>query len=257
MSRFRVTALILAVLLAVASISIHPRRTYQVVDREGRPHLAYIVYRYAGSRPNFVHPVSYTALDRTLARGADDGRVTLPFRILPHLPFPVKTHPELYVDMIYAPALHNALGGAADAGLSRPDVFEFDADRRVVSLADLTDRPDLWQSTLYELSSLIRDFVFDSPDHARSLRDRDPQTADLALELITHFRHEYEAFLARHDETARPMPEEPPFVRAEDRQRWIETTRKRLEREPTWGASIRSMFRDDIAWLREHEAALR
>jgi hypothetical protein len=230
--RFLIPAL--AALVALASVSVHPRRTYQIADPQGRLLAAYVAYRYDGSRPNFVHPVTYTAVPLTLAAAGGDGRVTLPFRMIAHLPFPIQTHPELFVELVYAPAQHNALGAMAGESTSRAGEFAFDADRRLATVDDLRDRPERWHQTLYELRSLIRELVLNPETGGSRVRARDPRTADLALELMTHFRQEYDAFLARHADAAPPTPG-----------------------DPTWGALVTRVFGEIVARLPEYEKVLR
>jgi hypothetical protein len=61
---------VVVVLLALASISFNRLRSFELVDHAGAPlDPAYVAYSYSGSRPKFVHPVTYEASRLALARG--------------------------------------------------------------------------------------------------------------------------------------------------------------------------------------------
>jgi hypothetical protein len=248
----RVIAVLVAALLIAASVSFTSRYTLEIVDSEGRPQIAYAIYAHRGSRPNFVHPVSYEATPRTLVRGEADGRLTFPAAVHLHRPFPLETHPSLWIEMVYVPRLHNAsgrIGGGYAA--STAGVWETDLQRRRALVFDLSDRPERWQGTLSNLVFVIRELVAAPP------RDRDPEAADLLLELISHFRAEYDAFLARWGDVPRTRPPMPAFLSETQQREWAETIDADLARHPTWGTEIRRSHEREMTWLREAEAAMR
>jgi hypothetical protein len=103
---------------------------------------------------------------------------------------------------------------------SRPGVFELDSVRRAV-VYDLSDRPELWHGSMMDLVSLINRIVYRRPGE-RPLGDTDPATAVMVLELIGHFRQEYDSFLTRYGSVPRPMPgmaADEPWTTAEEKRR--------------------------------------
>src|SRR5688572_12213201 len=127
MTRLRWVALVLAILVVAGSVSFHPARPFEFVAPSGTPAgPVYVAYSYRGSRPNFVHPVSYEARPLALAKGDGAGRVTLKRTVILHQPFPIKTHPALWTEMVYAPALHNAWGQLNPGSPSYDRVYEMD-----------------------------------------------------------------------------------------------------------------------------------
>ena len=257
MRRVRIALVVLLVLLAVASVSVHPGRTLRVVDHRGQPVAAYMVYRYLGSTLNPVHPVTYDASAFALAPAGADGLVAFPWAVHFHLPFPIQTHSSRWVEMVYVPSLHNAHGRFGSDAIAQRGAFEFDpAERRVVML-DISDRPETWEGTLMTLSSMIQRVVPKPFRPDARLRDRDPVTADLALELIGHFRQEYEAFLARHGDAVRPKPPKPAMWNDEEIRRWEVMVAANLAAEPTWGVLARRLFGTYSSYFREYEDELR
>ena len=257
MSRFRIAILILVLLLAAASLKVHVPRTLSIVDAAGRPVPAYVAYRYEGSTLNFVHPVTYDASVVALARTGAEGRVRFPFAVHAHLPFPMQTHTSRWVEMLYVPSLHNAHARFGPDGVSQPGTFAFEPRNQRVVVMDASDRPDLWQGTLGQLSSIIQRVVPKPFSPTARLRDRDPLTADLALELISQFRKEYDGFLARHGEAARPMPRMPPALNDEEKRRWEAMVAADLAAEPTWGAQTTRLFKYYSTLFQEYETELR
>jgi hypothetical protein len=251
---------VVVVLLAVASISFNRPRSFEFVDNAGAPlDPAYVAYSYSGSRPNFVHPVSYEASRPALARGDASGRIALPARFHVHRPFPLETHPSLRIELVYIPRLHNALVQIHEVVPSRPGVFEIDAGRTRATVFDLGAHPQLWEGTLRNVASLIHRLLARRPGEA-PLRERDQATAALARELVGQMQSEYDAFLLRYRDVERSWPEMPAFVRAasaEEQGRWKEMVAADLAREPTWGPLIVRLFRDEVRSLRELESELR
>jgi hypothetical protein len=238
----RLTAILL-VLLAAASVSFRWRRTLQVTDAAGSPvSPSYVAYEYRGRRLNPVHSATYRAGELALVRGDSSGRVVIPAAFHLHRPFPIESHPRVFVEMVYVPRLHNALE-------------RFGEDGRA-AIADLSSDPARWEGTLRNLSSLIGQLVV---RHDRQpLRDTDPATAALARELIGHFRNEYDSLLAKYENAARVKPEMPEHVRwssPDEQRRWSEAVDSHIAREPRWGMLIRRLFGDQLTlfsrWERE------
>ena len=81
MSRGRWIAVVILLLLTAASLSCRTKRSFDVVDTEGRPVIAYLAYRYQGSVMNFVHPATYDASAMALVRTDRDGRLYVATRL--------------------------------------------------------------------------------------------------------------------------------------------------------------------------------
>jgi hypothetical protein len=256
MRPWRWIALVLVLLLAAASISVRVGQTLHVAGTTGEPVVAYVVYRYEGHYPNFVHPVTYEASALALARSDTNGRVRFPPAVHVHWPFPLQTYPTLQIELAYAPALHNAVWYLGPFTDPQPDVFEYDQDRRRLVMSDLSGRPERWEQALERVASTIQSLARESSSEA-PLGERHRASADLALEVIAHFRREYDEFLARHGEAARPMPEMPYMASDEDKRRWQETVEADLANEPTWRPRIARLVVKYESLLRECEAALR
>jgi hypothetical protein len=202
MTRLRWAVLVLAVLAAAGTVSFHPARHFEFVTSGGAAaDPVYVAYWYRGSRPNFVHPVSYDARPLALVKGRQAGRVAFERAFIVHRPFPIETHPSLWTQMVYAPALHNAWGQLNEGSPSYQGVFEIDWSRRRAIVGDLSDRPDRWEGTMRNLASVLSRLIYPREGET-PLRERDPSTAALTVELIGHFRQEYDAFLARYPEAA-------------------------------------------------------
>lgn len=252
-----VLALALAVLVAAGSVSFQPARNFEFVTSAGVPAgPVYIAYVYRGSRPNLVHTVSYEARPLALMRGDEAGRVAIKRTVILHRPFPIETHPAPWTEMVYAPALHNGWGQLNPGSPSYPHVFEIDSARVRATVGDLSDRPDRWEGTMRNLSSVISRLIYPREGEA-PIHERDPATAALTRELIRHFRQEYDAFLARYADAARPRPQMPDFVRmssGEEQRRWIEQIDADLAREPKWGMVATRLFRVEVRQFEEWAA---
>jgi hypothetical protein len=258
MTRLRWVVLVLAVLVAGGSVSFQPAQTFEFVTSTGTPAgPVYVAYSYLGSRPNFVHPVTYEARPLALRRGDEAGRVAFERSVIMHRPFPLETHPALWTDMVYAPSLHNAWGQLNPGSPSYTGVFEIDSAGRRATVGDLSDRPDRWEGTMRNLASVISRLIA-TPEGEAPLRERDPASAALTRELIGHFRQEYDAFLARYSGVDRPRPEMPDFVRmsgGEEQRRWIATIDADLAREPRWGMVVTRLFRIQLRQFEEWATA--
>ena len=249
MTRLRWVVLVLAILVAAGSVSFQSARTFEFVVTDGTPTGPVdVAYSYLGSRPNFVHSVSYEARPLALVRGDEAGRVTFARTVIVHQPFPIQTHPALRTEMVYAPALHNAWGQLNPGSPSYERVFEIDSSEPRAKVYDLSDRPGRWEGTMRNLASVISRLIHPRQGVA-PLLERDPATATLTRELIGHFRQEYDAFLARYSAVDRPRPEMPDSVRlssAQDQRRWIEHTDADLAREPQWGMVATRLFQTEL-----------
>jgi hypothetical protein len=245
-------ALGLMTLLVAASVSYTGCYTLETVDANGHSVTAYAIYNHQGEWLNPAHPVSYNATRRTVVRSDDAGRLRVPAGLHVHLPFPLQTHPKLWIEMVYVPRLHNAEGRISPGyAASTPGVWEMDAATRRAVVFDLSDRPERWQATLSNLSFFIGPLV------AGPLSDIDPSAAAPLAELIGHFRVEYDAFLTRYGDVRRPQPPMPVLFSDEEKRRWAEMVEADLAREPTWGMQIRRLYAVEISRLAETEASLR
>jgi hypothetical protein len=253
MSRGRLIALGLLGLLVAASVSYTRSYTLEIVDKEGRPQTAYALYNHQGHWLNPVHPVSYNATQTTVLRGDADGRLTIPAALHVHLPFPIQTHPSLSIEMVYVPQLHNA-GGQIRGGYaaSAASAWEMDATRHRAVVFDLSDSPERWRGTLSNLSFFLGPILLGVP------RDFDASTAATLVELVEHFRAEYNGFLARYGDTPRSQPPKPAnFFNEDDERRWIEMVETDLARRPTWGMEIQRLHETELSVLAEVEARLK
>ena len=257
MSRRRLVGVVLLVMLALASLSFNACRTFQVTDGAGTPlSPAYIAYSHVGARFNPVHASTYQASRLALARGDREGRVAIPAAFHIHRPFPIEGHPSVRVELVYVPQMHNGWGQFNKGSPSYPGNFEIDATRRRATVSDLGGQPQLWEGTLRNLSSVIQRLVSTRPGEA-PLRKADPATAALTLELMGHFRQEYESFLARYGDVARPRPEMPQHLLDSERRGWTEMVDADLARYPRWGDEISRLFRDEVRLFSRWEKELR
>ncbi len=257
--RLRLVGLVVIVLLAAASVSFNARTHFQLTDTTGAPlEPIYIAYARVGHRLNPVHPVTYQARPLALARSASAGSVPIPAAFHVHLPFPLETHPSLWVEMVYVPRMHNAWGQFNKGSPSRRDIFVIDATGHGATVSDLSGEPQLWEGSLRNLSSIINRLASRMPDKA-PLRQTDPASAALTIELIGHFRQEYESFLARYRDVPRPRPELPDHVRLssqEEQDQWSKHIDADLAREPLWGMVITRLFKDELELFKGYEAEL-
>ena len=259
MSHRRLFGFFLLAALVAGSVWVTPRRAIELV---GEPEAAldpiYVAYEFLGYRPNFVHPVTYRARPLAVARNESPGRVIIPAAFHLHAPFPAKTHPSLRIALIYVPRLHNAWGQLNDSSPSRAGIFTVTAPGRRAIVSDLSDRPELWEGTLRNLASSIQQLAARTTGEPR-LADVDAVTAARTIELIDHFRGEYDAFLARYRDVERARPEMPAHVRwapAEEQQRWTAMIDADLARQPRWGSLIVRLFADELHVHERYRAEL-
>ena len=220
---------------------------------------SYVAYSRTGHRLNPVHPVTYTARGSPwrAATGRDTSSSPRRFSFI----FRFRSRRIHRCGPRWCTCRSCTTHGASSTRdrLSRPGIFVIDATRRQATVSDLSGEPQHWEGSLRNLSSVINRLASRTPDRA-PLRQTDPASAALTLELIGHFRQEYESFLARYRDVPRPRPEMPEHVRGsskEEQQRWTEHIDADLAREPRWGMVITRLFSDELELFSEYEAALR
>jgi len=247
MHRRRLIALVLLALLVVASVSYTSGDTLDLVDSDGRPQTGYALYTHQGYSLNPVHPVSYNATRLTVVRSDDNGRLTIPAAVHVHWPFPLQTHPKLWIEMIYVPRLHNAWARIVQRSpASETGIWQMMTPNRAM-VFDVSVRPERWHDTLSNLSFFMSSAVRDV-DHSR------PRPL---LELIGHFRAEYNAFLVRYNDWPRPLPAMPPLFTDEEKRRWKAMVDNDLSQRPTWGMEVRRLYEGEVSNLAEVEASLK
>jgi hypothetical protein len=247
MRRRRLIALVLLVLLVAASVSYTSGYTFDIVDSDGRPQTGYALYNHQGYSLNPAHPVSYSATRLTVVRSDDSGRLTIPAAFHVHWPFPLQTHPKLWIEMIYVPRLHNAWARIVQRSpASEVGIWQMTTQNRVM-VFDLSDRPERWHGTLSNLSFFL------SP----AVRDVDHSRAGPLLALIGHFRAEYTAFLVRHNDSPRPLPPMPPLFTDQEKRSWKAMVDADLSQRPTWGMEIRRLYEGEVSNLAEVEVSLK
>jgi hypothetical protein len=191
--------------------------------------------------------VSYNATGLTVVRSDGNGRLTIPATLHVHWPFPLQTHPKLWIEMVYVPQLHNAWARFAQrSAASEVGIWQMMTQDRAM-VFDVSDDPERWHATLSNLSFFI------SP----AVRDVDRSKAAPLVELMEHFRAEYKAFLARHNDAPRPLPAKPQMFSDEEKRRWKEMVDKELSIRPTWGMEIRRLYEIEVSNLAEVEADLK
>jgi len=243
MRRWWARALIAAAaVLALSSISISCGRTLVVSTMQGAGvQGAYVAYHREGTTYGFVESVSYQASRIRLLKTDASGRVVIPGAIHVHWPI-VQSHPEIAVNLIYAPPLHNGLAWVnRRVAVSRPQEFEVSSDLRAVRLEDVSGDPSRWQGTLENLSSLLSGF--------RSQEMRGEATPTLTHELIEQFENEYRAMVERYGSVLRVPPNMPDAVRAstdQEKVAWQAMVDKDLAARPRWGDELKRRFSTEI-----------
>jgi len=243
MSRWWARALVAAVaILALSSISISCGRTLVVSTMQGAgvPG-AYVAYHYEGNTFGLVESLTYQAGRTGLLKTDASGRALIPGAVHVHWPI-VQSRPEIAVNLIYAPALHNGLAWVnRRVAVSRPLEFEVSSDLRSVRLEDVSGDPSRWQGTLENLSSLLNRF--------RSQDMRGEETPALTNELIEQFQNEYRSILDRYGDVLRVRPDMPVAVRwstDQEKAAWQEMVDKDLAARPRWADELRRRFSTEI-----------
>ncbi len=153
------------VLLVAASVSYNRGYTLDIVDSDGSPQTAYALYHHQGYSLNPAHAVSYNATRLTVIRSDAHGRLTIPGAVHVHWPFPLQTHPTLWIDMIYVPRMHNGWARIVERSpVSAAGIWQMATPNRAI-VFDLTDRPEYWQGTLSNLSFFMSAAVVMSITH--------------------------------------------------------------------------------------------
>jgi len=218
-------------LLALLSVSLQCGRTLRIADVNGAPvQEVFVIYHYEGQRLSLAHATSYEAGGRSIVRGDSNGHVEISPAVHVHWPFPVETNPGFRADLVYAPALHNGWATIGDRATVRPGAFQVAGDLVTVQLADLSDKPELWEGTLMNLSSIIDRLIGSQESPA------------LTRVLAGHFREEYTAFLNKYGTVMRSRPPMPAGLTEGEVRNWIEMTDRELAREPFWGDEARRLF---------------
>jgi len=243
MRRWWARALIVAVaVLALSSISVSCGRTLVLSTKQGAgvPG-AYVAYHREGTTYAFVDSVTYQASRIRLLKTDASGRVVIPGAIHVHWPI-VQSHPEIAVNLIYAPPLHNGLASVnRRVAVSRPQEFEVSGDLRSVRLEDVSGDPSRWQGTLENLSGLLSQFT--------SQEMRGEETPALTNELIGQFQNEYRAILDRYGDVLRARPNMPEAVRwgtDQEKVAWQSMVDKDLAERPRWGDELKRRFSTEI-----------
>jgi hypothetical protein len=240
---FSIPAVLLAI-VAATSITIERGRTVRVVDAHGAPVPGVLaVFHYEGSRLNFVHTSTYRAGPLSLARGDAGGRVEINRSVHVHPPFPLEGSTRLVVDLLYAPSLRNGWATILQSAVARDEIWSVAEDLETVTLHDLSDRPELWEGTLRNVSSVAHQLL-------AAKTSTTIQGGDLLNEWLAGFSQDYTAFLARHGEALRPRPQMNAALSATtsdaDRRSWEEMTDRSLQQEPRWGDLVRRLFASDV-----------
>lgn len=242
-------AAIALALLALSSVSLNLGRTLRVMDNNGAAiEDVFVIYHHEGYRLNPAHSTSYEASRRSIARSRTGGRVDIPPSLHMHWPFPIESHPRLRVDLVYAPGLHNGLATIVDRAIAQPGAFAVADDLAGVTLADLSERPELWEGTLRNVSSIVGQLIGEQSGNPPRQRAR-PETPALTRVLAGQFAQEYGAFLGRYRDVIRPKPEMPPGIRSlaeQERRAWNEMVDRDLAREPRWGDVAQRLFARDV-----------
>jgi len=230
----------IAVLALVASVSILPAKTFQVVDDGGRgvPD-AVVVYHYHGYRFN---PVCTSTYDRpgSIVHADAEGRFRIPASVHWHQPSPLEEGPELTLDLVYSPRLHATLGTIEARSDRVPG--RLDWEQGLLTLADHTDDPAAWDRSLSWLLYVVGDVVQDLPAGL----DASP---DDKRRLVEATAADLDAFVARHATTPRAVIPPPETWDAERRAESVHNQEENLAHEPFWGPYEERMWRDDVRYL--------
>lgn len=246
MRRRRLIALVLLALVVAASVSYTGPYILDTVDNEGPVQTAYAVYHHPGDSLS-VHPVSYNGTPMTVVGSDDNGRLTIPAAFHLHLPFPLQTHPKLWIEMVYVPRLHNA-GGRIGPGYAAAlaGSWEMDATRHRAVVFDSSDRLERWKSMLSNLSFFM----------GRAVSEVDPSNTAPVVELSGTFARSTTPF-ARHGDVLRPVPPMSQLFSDDEKRRWKEMVDADLAQQPTWGMEMRRLYEGQLSSLTDVAAGLK
>lgn len=154
--------------------------------------------------------------------------------------------------MVYVPGLHNAGGRIAPLYVaSTAGVWEMDSTGHRAVVFDMSDDPERWQGTLSNLSFFLGPLL---PPRSQEL---DPATAATLVELIGHYRAEYEGFLARHADATAATADARDVLQRRRQAAVDRNGRHRARPAATWGMEIRRLYEREMVSLTEIEAALK
>ena len=232
--------------VAVACVSVSADVVGRLVDERGRPVAsAHIAYYYSGTRFNFAHPVTATR-PGAIARTGADGTYRLP-PLLTVKP-PLDGSFRLWIELVYAPQLHNAFGPVGPLTESIPGVVQIDRAQGLMTFADLTDDPDGWARSMERLYSFVR-FSLERSRNDHPFADVPPATkAELAQEVA----REYQAFLHRHGAARRqPGADDPSwaFLTEDERGQRRKARAEAIARDPLWGPHMERLWRKRLEEL--------
>lgn len=249
-----VLLLLALALLAAASVSWSPAVTLQITDAAGEPAPgAYVRYHYDTSILNFVDSLDRVARGSAFVRADADGTAAIPWRLHLRAPWPPTTPPEVFVDHVYVPRLHNASGPIPlRYGPHQAPLFQVD-DAGRVRLLDASQDPELWERSLDELYDCIRE----AAEGRERMADPGDGSGAQVSELIRHFREEYAALLARYGDARRQRPAVPAGMSPEDAAEWTRRTDALLAREPLWGPRLERFWIPRLKRLEQLEGSLR
>lgn len=248
-------AAVLAALLVTATTSWTRPTTIVLTDEQGMPASdAYVRYHYEADIINFVDSLSRVTRGSAIGRAEADGRVTIPSRLHFRSPMALSTPPEVFIDCVIVPRLHNAFGPVGEYTTSRPGVFTIDAGWERLTVFDQSDDPERWVASLRELHRCIGDTI--SRVSARAADTDDEVTLAFVRELIVHLRRDYAAFLERHGQGPLARPTPPEWHSEQERRAWEEQVDAQLAGEPRWGEHV-GMWRRELKTLDEWEASLK
>jgi hypothetical protein len=244
-----ITVGVVAALAALATTSYTQSVTLHLLDGDGAPASdAYVRYHYHGHLINPVHPLSYVARNSVIVRADSSGRVTIRGRVHVRWPLPPSTPPELLIDGVYVPRLHNSFGPIAAGAMSRPGVFMIDENRERVTVFDVSHTPEQWELSLRNLFDMIRATI--EPSSMAPALVGHAGTAALMRELVAHLRREYAALLAAHGGRRRERPQVPAYAATDqERRAWQEQVDAALAREPVWGPYLERTWRSNLTEL--------
>lgn len=241
--------------LAVGSVSWTLPTTITLTDQHGAPASdAYVRYHYESNILNFVHPITYVTRRRVVTRADAEGRIRIPFRIHFRSPLKFSTPPELYIDDIVVPRMHNTFGPILGRWTSSvPGLFEVRDEGSHFRVFDVSGDPERWDRSLRNLYDCIQHTLRDSSEAAPA----ESETAAYARELIVHFRRDFRALLDAHARTRRIRPDPPAYLSESQRREWVKQVDEHIAREPFWGPYFEGMWRNQIDALDKLEAALK
>ena len=250
---FLVSAALLTLVIAAASISIAPETRGKLLDDKGDPiEGAYIVYYYRGYRFNLVDSITYWrpgSIIRTDSTGSYKIERLLHFHnVLDRKLFP-------WIEFVYIPKLHHAFGPLVPGKTSFPGRVAFNEIKQATVFSDFSDNPYEWSRSINELDAMIRQLNYDAEEKGRY-----QVPVSVRQDLMDHFLTEYEEFMQRYADTPRELG---PFsayffaLSLEERERTLKRMEEALEREPLWGQVMERKWSRDLKALKHTTSPVR